>query len=93
MTNFWPGTNTPISRNNAFTDWRDGEASIFASDPKFCARGDAKESTSQIASRAVREHEEETGKSRSRIYGLSKASDNSANEFARQRALRKKGAA
>jgi hypothetical protein len=73
--------------------WREEiRPSIFATDRAFVPNQNG-ESASQVASRAVQEHEQRTGRSRGTVYGISKASDAAAEEFNHRVHLRNKGRA
>lgn len=72
--------------------WRDDpRPSIFMSSRTFVANVNGK-SASQTASQAVQRHEEETGRSRGTVFGISAKSDKAAEEFQRRIGARRRAA-
>ena len=70
----WPGTTIVKSMNNDFTSWKDGEPSIFAA-VKSMRPNKSGLSTSLTATQTVTAFQEETGRSRGTLRGLSRAAD------------------
>jgi len=80
------------SKGSAFC-WITGEPSIFMADRSYTVASDKGESRSELATRVTREFELTHGRSRGSIFGISEAADKQAEEFARQKRLRRKVAA
>lgn len=68
---------------NAFNWKKDPRPSVFAADARFVANKHGK-SVSQTASESQQEYEAKNGKSRGTVYGISKKSDEAAEEFTRR---------
>lgn len=71
---------TPRASKNCAFAWITGEPTAFSSDRGFAANRNG-ESTSQCATRTTLQHEIATGRSRGTVFGISKASDEAAEEF------------
>jgi hypothetical protein len=87
-----PYRNTPrASKGNAFC-WDDGTPSIFMGTRTFMANANG-ESVSQTAARAVHQFEQDTGRSRGTVYGISAKSEKLAEEFQHRVHVNSKGRA